>query len=247
MSPDLLYNPVAAGPVLSAYLLGTVEFESALALQRLLAYQAAGDRDRAALVLCEHPPLLTVGRHGSRAHVLYEPEELQLRGWPVRWVNRGGGCLLHLPGQLAVYPVVALDRIGLGVRDYVARLEEVLRAVLSDFGVRGEGRPGRAGVWVGGRLAAAVGVAVRDWVAYYGAWLNINPDLSLLRPVRWGGLDGIMTSLERERHGPVRSALVRERLLEQFASHFGFARTALFTSHPALTRKSAPGAVAASP
>src|SRR5262249_29179897 len=82
--------------LLQVYLLGTVEFEAALALQRLLAYQIAGARDRAALILCDHPPLITVGRQGSRAHILYEPEELQALRWQVRWVNRGGGCMLHL-------------------------------------------------------------------------------------------------------------------------------------------------------
>src|SRR6266567_9392054 len=98
----------APQPGLHVYLLGLVEFEAALRLQRLLVYQASGEPAQAALVLCEHPPLITVGRQGSHAHILYDREELAARRWPVRWVNRGGGCLLHLPGQLAVYPVLPL-------------------------------------------------------------------------------------------------------------------------------------------
>src|SRR5712691_2702948 len=90
IEPPIL--PVHAGPdaALQVYLLGLVEFESALVLQRRLAYQVAGDRDGAVLFLCEHPPLITVGRQGSRAHILCEPEELRARQWRVRWVNRGG-------------------------------------------------------------------------------------------------------------------------------------------------------------
>ncbi|HZT81228.1 MAG TPA: lipoyl(octanoyl) transferase LipB [Gemmataceae bacterium] len=238
----------AAGPALQAYLLGTVPFDAALALQRLLVYDVGSDRDSAALVVCEHPPLITVGRQGSRAHVLCEPEELRARRWEVRWVNRGGGCLLHLPGQFAVYPVLALDRRGLGLQAYLDRLHEVVLAVLDDFGVRGETRPGRPGVWAGGRLIAAVGVAVRGWVSYHGVLLNVNPDLAPFRLVRSGGPgDGPMTSLERERRGPLRPALVRERLLEHFAARFGFMRTSLFFDHPALPRRAPAAPVAARP
>src|SRR5262252_2625833 len=112
------FAPVTGGSAdiaLQAYLLGTVDFDAALALQRQLVYQVGGERDQAALVLCEHPAAITVGRQGSRAHILYEPEELHSLRWRVRWVNRGGGCLLHLPGQLAVYPILPLDRLGLGL------------------------------------------------------------------------------------------------------------------------------------
>jgi lipoyl(octanoyl) transferase len=243
-------QPVAAAAdvALQAYLLGSVDFEAALAFQRRLVYHVSGDRDSAALVLCEHPPLITMGRHGSRAHLLAEPEELRSRRWQVRWVNRGGGCLLHLPGQLAVYPVLALDRLGLGVQDYLGRLQDVVVAVLDDFGVRGDTRAGQAGVWVGPRLVAAVGVAVRDWVTYYGAFLNVNPPLHPFRLVRATPFgDGVMTSLERERRGPLRPALVRERLLEHFAARFGFLRTSLFSDHPSLSRKAANDALAARP
>jgi lipoyl(octanoyl) transferase len=198
------------------------------------------------LVLCEHPPLITVGRDGSHTDVRLEPVELRARRWEVRGVNRGGGCLLHLPGQLAVYPVVALDRFGLGLREYLDRLHAVLLTVLDDFSVRGETRPGQAGVWVGSRLIAAVGVAVRSWVSYFGAALNVNPDLGPFRGVHTGAAgDGPMTSLARERHGALRPAEVRQRLLEHFAAGFGFTRTSLFSSHPLLARRAPSSPVAA--
>src|SRR5207253_2503269 len=112
----------STGPVLQVYLLGTVDFEEMLRVQRRLVYDVAGDRDRAVLILCEHPPGISVGREGSREHIRCGPAELAARRWPVRWVNRGGGCLLHLPGQLAIYPIVALDRLGLGLQAYLDHL-----------------------------------------------------------------------------------------------------------------------------
>jgi lipoyl(octanoyl) transferase len=231
--------------VLQVYMLGLVEFEAALALQRRLVYQVTGDRNTAALILCEHPPLVTVGREGSWSHLYCDPAELQARRWRIRWVNRGGGCLLHVPGQLAFYPILPLNRLGLGLQSYVDRLGEVVVSLLSDFDIRGQTRRDDSGVWVGGRPIAGIGVAVHDWVTYYGFSFNVNPDLQPFRLVRWGAKDGEpMTSLERERRGRLRPSHVRERLLEHFAAHFPFARTSVFSEHPLLTRKACPDALA---
>ncbi|MCS6850365.1 MAG: lipoyl(octanoyl) transferase LipB [Gemmataceae bacterium] len=231
-----LPTPPRPGSTLQAYLLGQVDFEALLAVQQRLVYEVAGNRDQAVLILCEHPPLITVGREGSRAHILYELDELRSRELTVRWVNRGGGCWLHAPGQLAIYAVLPLDRLGLGLQAYVRRLETVARAVLADFYVPSHLHASHAGVWVGNRPLAPIGVAVRHWVSYYGAIFNVHPDLRPFRWVRLGHADaGPMTSLERERRGPLRPALVRERFLEHFAAQFGFARTTLFFEHPQLT------------
>src|SRR5258708_25372800 len=109
----------AADFTLQVYLLGVVEFESALVLQRRLAYQVAGERDGAMLLLCEHPPLITVGRQGSRAHILCEPEELRAREWRVRWVNPGGGCGPPPPRPLPRYPILPLDPPAPRARPYL--------------------------------------------------------------------------------------------------------------------------------
>jgi lipoyl(octanoyl) transferase len=235
-----------SGGALRAYLLGEIGFEEALALQRALAFQVSEERSAVALVLCEHPPLITVGRQGNPAHIRFDHDDLRNRRWRVRWVNRGGGCLLHVPGQLAVYSILALDRHGLGLQAYLARLHCVLAAVLDDFSVQAQGRPGEAGLWVGQRMVASVGVAVRDWVAYYGAFINVNPDLAPFRLVHTGGpSDGPMTSLVRERRGGLRPSLVRQRLLEHYAAAFSCERTSVFFHHPPLGRPARAGAVAA--
>jgi lipoyl(octanoyl) transferase len=242
MQPDVSISErtTPTGSVLRVYLLGLVEFEAALALQQTLVYETAGERASAALVLCEHPPILTVGREGSPADIRCDRDELRARRWPLRWVNRGGGSLLHLPGQLAIYPIVPLDWRGLRPTDYLESLHRILVAVLNDFDVPAVTRPRQPGVWVGQRLIAGVGVAVRDWVAYFGAVLNINPDLLPFRIVRSTAHEREpMTSLERERRGRLRPALVRERLLAHFTTEFPFERTALFSNHPSLERRPA--------
>jgi lipoyl(octanoyl) transferase len=209
--------------LLRVYLLGSLDFDQAMQLQRGLAFQLA-ERGGAALILCEHPPLITVGRQGGPGHIRATPQELAARQWSVRWVHRGGGTFLHLPGQLAIYPLLPLDRRGLSVRGFLDRLHRVLVAVLDDFSVAGRTRRDQAGVWVEDRLIAAVGVAVCRWVSTFGAVFNIDPDLTLFRLVQTGG-EAPMTSLARERRGALRPSLVRQRLVEHFRDEFGFAQT----------------------
>jgi lipoyl(octanoyl) transferase len=225
--------PSSNSPLLRAYLLGTLEFDAVVRLQRSLAFQLSEVDAGGALLLCEHPPLITVGRHGSPGDISLTPDELAARQWPVRWVPRGGGCFLHLPGQLALYPLMNLERLGLDVPAYLRRLQEVLIALLDDFGIHASYRPDQAGVHVGGRLLAALGIGVRGGISLFGAVINLDPDLTLFRLVHTGAPgDGPMTSLARERKGPLRTALVRQRLLEHFARVFGFERTELFFAPP---------------
>lgn len=223
------------GPALSAYLLGQIGFDEVLHLQRRLHFDITGDRAQAALVLCEHPPLITVGRQGSSRHIHIDSRELHWRNWPVRWVQRGGGCWLHLPGQLAVYFLLPLDRAGLRIPEFQAKLCDVICHVIGDFSVRGAALPDGSGVMASSRLVAGLGVAVRDWVTTFGACLNIHPDLDAYHMVRSYPLASEpMTSLQRERRGPVRPPLVRQRLLEHLATSFRFSRVSIFTDHPAL-------------
>src|SRR5689334_20082877 len=105
-------------PSLRAHLLGCVDFDAALRMQRALVFHATEGAEPT-LVLCEHPPLITVGRHGSPADIRLSTEDLLARRWAVRWVPRGGGCFLHLPGQLALYSVLSLECLGLDIPGYI--------------------------------------------------------------------------------------------------------------------------------
>jgi lipoyl(octanoyl) transferase len=233
MAAELVQNG-ASDRTLQVYLLGCVPLEHLLRLQRRLHFDITGDRRSSALIVCEHPATITVGRQGSRSHIHLESEELGLRGWPIRWVNRGGGCVLHLPGQFAIYPILPLDRLGCEIGDYLRLLAESVRNMLADFTVHANVRIDEHGVWAGDRMLAALGVSVCDWVTGHGAFVNVHPDLDLFRGVTTVPSAQPMTSLERERRGAVRPSLVRERLIEHFRVRFGFTRVSLFTDHAAL-------------
>lgn len=230
--------------VLHAYLLSRVGFDDWLALQRRFVYDVRGDRSSGVLVLCEHPPTISIGREGSSEHIRIEPEELAALDWPVRWVNRGGGCLLHVPGQIACYPIISLDSLGIHLQEYLTRLHGVIHDVLTECHVPAELHSDSAGVWVGERRVAHVGVAVSDWVTYFGSAINVDCPLKSFRAVQCDGAAKPMTSIEREKRGRARASTVRQRFVELFAARFGFERVSLFHHHPSLPRKARVHAVA---
>ena len=126
--------------------------------------------------LLEHPPLYTAGT-SARPEDLLAPAR-----FPVFTAGRGGQYTYHGPGQRVAYLMLDLQRRGPDLRAYIWRLEEWLIRTLREFGVRGERRAGRVGIWVvrpEGTEAkiAAIGVRVRRWVSYHGVALNLDPDL----------------------------------------------------------------------
>src|SRR5271165_3982626 len=132
--------------------------------------------------LLEHPPLYTAGT-SARDEDLLEPRRL-----PVHHTGRGGRYTYHGPGQRIAYVMLDLDRRDRDVRCHVHRLEEWMIRTLARFGVNGERRDGRVGIWVargGGEeeKIAAIGVRVRRWVTYHGVALNVDPELDHYRGI----------------------------------------------------------------
>jgi lipoyl(octanoyl) transferase len=124
----------------------------------------------------EHPPLYTAG---TSAH----DQDLIDPRFPVYGSGRGGEYTYHGPGQRVAYVMLDLRDRGQDVRGFVRNLEEWIILSLAEFGITGERKPGRVGVWVthaDGReeKIAALGVRVRKWITFHGISLNVDPDLS---------------------------------------------------------------------
>ncbi len=222
---------------LEVYLLGTLDFDAALFLQERLVYEISGRDDRqGALLLCEHPPVVTVGRGGSRAHFRRDPAEFATQGLNVRWLNRGGGCLVHGPGQLAVYPILPLARLQLHLDEYLHRLEESLIGAVKPLHVAAERRIGRRGVWSPAGQFGFVGAAVKRWVSYHGLFVNVDPSLRLMRLVDPSGTNEWVTSLAAERVRRTSMHAVREGMVTNLAERLGYASVHVYTGHPLLAR-----------
>ena len=229
-------------PPLEVYLLGLVEFEDAQQLQRRLVYDL-GEGGGGALVLCEHPPTISVGRSGSRMHVLADDVALRDSGIRVRWTNRGGGCVQHVPGQHAAYLVLPLDRLGLNLQDYLDGLNRALIGVLAEFDLVGTTRPEAAGVFLGHARVASLGVAVNRWIAYHGVTLNVGPFLEWFDLIDEPGIGARplrQTSMEARRHNPAPMSRVREALIRQLETVFRLERHHVYTTHPLIRRKVRP-------
>jgi lipoyl(octanoyl) transferase len=158
---------------------GLVAYEAALAEMDARAAAIAEGTSPELVWLLEHPPLYTAGTSARDAEVI------EAR-FPVHRAGRGGQLTYHGPGQRVAYVMLDLKRRGPDVRRFVSALEEwIIRAVAS-FGIDGERRAGRIGVWVrrpdkGGGCEdkiAAIGVRIKRWVTLHGIALNVHCELA---------------------------------------------------------------------
>ena len=157
------------------------------------------------LILCEHSPVITLGRNARRENILLPEAELARRGVAVHPTNRGGDVTYHGPGQLVGYPILHLAALRKDVVWYVRALEEVLIRAVGEFGVAATRRTAPVskrqlytGVWVGKEKLAAIGVHLARWVTSHGFALNVTTDLSHFDFIVPCGLaDKHVTSLAR--------------------------------------------------
>jgi len=229
-------NTDSRSPAVETYLLGRIAYHRCLTLQqRLIGQIAPRDDGQIALLLCEHPQVITIGRGGSPEQVALENRLIRSRQIEIRWVNRGGGCLLHCPGQLAVYPIVPLQWHGFTPGEYLERLQAGIIETLDELNIRARTPPGRHGVWGRTGQLAALGVAIRNWVSYHGAFLNVCPPMGLFRLVQSDPQQHTrMSCLVAERQGVVRMTTVRAALVRHLTEAFGCQRYHLYTGHPLL-------------
>lgn len=177
------------------------DYHQAWALQRQVHDSVASGASGPQVLYVEHPPVYTAGRRT-------EPHERPADGTPVVEVDRGGRITYHGPGQLVGYPIVFLPR-GVGVVDYVRRLEQALISVLADYGISAGRVPGRTGVWLGAttslpeRKIAAIGIRVTRRTTLHGFALNVNCELAdFARIVPCGISDAGVTSMAAEMSQP---------------------------------------------
>jgi lipoyl(octanoyl) transferase len=242
-SPDSPHGPVSV----LFHLLGNLPFDSFLALQRRLVYELGTEtRARIVVLICEHPPLITIGRRGSRAHIRLSGEQLRWRQLSVRWVSRGGGCVLHGPGQLSICPLIPLALTGWSLGQYRHRLQQGLIHTLNALAI--PARPGNRdwGIWGRSGQLAAVGISVRNEITQHGVYLNVNPSMSSYhylavpeasRPTApaLGRTDRMGCLLAEKRQG-VKMAQVRTVLMEQLSAAWGTEHYQVLAGHPFLEK-----------
>lgn len=188
--------------------LGTIDYAECWELQRrlfdgLLASKARGEEGEQYLLFCEHPPVYTLGKSGHEDNMLVSEEFLRSRGASLYRIDRGGDITFHGPGQLVGYPILDLEKEGIGLKEYIHSIEQAVIDTVAEYGICGTRVAGAAGVWLvdGGplRKIAAIGVRSSRWVTMHGFALNVNTDLDwfgLINPC--GFADRGATSIAKE-------------------------------------------------
>lgn len=178
------------------------------------------------ILLTEHPPVVTLGRHADRNNLIVTREFLKSAGFEIAEIERGGDVTIHSPGQVVMYPIINLRKHNLGVKDYVHLLEESAIRTLYQFGIDGRKVDNAPGVWINPgttyeRKISALGIKCSRFVTMHGLSLNVNNDLSLFNFInpcgfKDKGVTSIQNELSRIKGDPVTPNAVAKILVAQF-------------------------------
>ncbi|KAF4522720.1 hypothetical protein B566_EDAN010926 [Ephemera danica] len=207
---------------------GLIKYDQAYKLQKVLAARHIKNCDKTppdTLLLVEHPAVYTVGIRSSQYG---EDEERRLKdlGADFHRTNRGGLITFHGPGQLVAYPIINLKTFGLGIRDYVCRIEKTVMLTCAELGLNNvytSNEPNETGVWVKNGKICAIGVHASRYITSHGLALNCNTDLSWYSHIVPCGLVGKqVTSLSKELNRNVRISDTIPAFVQAFSnnSHF---------------------------
>ena len=147
-----------------------------------------GSASAGTILLVEHPPVYTLGKSGHAENLLIGREALEAMGAQFFHIDRGGDITFHGPGQLVCYPILDLERLGIGLRAYIAALEEAVIRTVARQGIEAGRIDGASGVWLGKgvtpggkgpvRKICAIGVRSSRYVTMHGFALNVSTDLA---------------------------------------------------------------------
>ena len=223
---------------LEVHLLGLVEYSALLGLQEYLTYELSGRSDTSGvLLLCEHPPLISVGRDGRSANVFLSEDDKSKLDVPVFWTSRGGGAYAHGPGQIAMYLMIPLNRLAIGISEYRERLETAVCETCRELRVPAKRLTASAGIWGRAGQLGFFGASVRSWVTNYGLYLNVSLSSDLLKLTVSNPEGERATSIQAHRVQPVHMPALRESLIRTISTQFGYQLTDVSTGHPLLKNK----------
>lgn len=179
------------------------------------------------LIFVEHPGVYTLGKSGSENNLFLDNVQLREKGAQFYRIDRGGDITYHGPGQIVGYPIFDLEKLRIGLREYVFRLEEAIIKTIGEYGLAGSRLQGGTGVWLDpeikgrSRKICAIGVKASRFITMHGFAFNVNTDLSwfdFINPC--GFTDRGVTSLQKEtgkeENIETVKAILKEKLKEQF-------------------------------
>jgi len=207
--------------------LGLRPYREVWELQKSLQQALIDNDGEEMLILCEHQPVITMGKSAKKENILCSSEELAAKGVEVFEIERGGDVTYHGPGQLVGYPILDLNRHRRDVHWYMRGLEEVLINALAKFDINGRRLDGKTGVWVRDNgdsrymKIASMGVRLSRWVTLHGFALNVGDCSFGFNLINTCGFrSDEMTWMERAAGKPVAMESVGAAVKEAFWGFF---------------------------
>ena len=183
-------------------------------MQRLT--RARDDQTRDEFWITEHYPVYTQGLNGRTEHLLATGDI------PVLQVDRGGQVTYHGPGQLVIYFLLDLNRLGKGVRAFVTDIEQSIIDLLADYGVAAQARRDAPGVYVDDAKIAALGLRIRKGYSYHGLSLNLDMDLSPFSGINPCGFSGLKVTQLADHVDDFDQAAIQHQLCQNLIGHLGY-------------------------
>ena len=146
------------------------------------------EREAGWLLLVEHNPVYTLGKSGKDENMLVSEAYLRSIGAEFFHIDRGGDVTFHGPGQVVGYPILDLEQVGIGLREYINSLEEAIIGVCAEWGIQAGRIAGASGVWLDAdtaraRKICAIGVRASRYVTMHGFALNVTTDLGWFQKI----------------------------------------------------------------
>ena len=178
-------------------------------------------------LLCEHPPVYTLGKSGKKENVLMSDEELLQNNISFFNTNRGGDITFHGLQQIVCYPILDLENYYTDIGRYLRNLEETVILTLAEYGIKGSRSKGETGVWIAPDIAGqerkicAIGVRCSRWITMHGFALNVNTNLTYFNNIIPCGIQNKqVTSMQKELGFFVDFNEVKEKLKKNFEKVF---------------------------
>ncbi len=178
-------------------------------------------------LLCEHPPVYTLGKSGKKENVLMSDDELEANDIAFFNTNRGGDITFHGLQQIVGYPILDLENYYTDIGKYLRNLEEMIILTIAEYGIKGGRSKGETGVWIDAdisgkeRKICAIGVRCSRWITMHGFAMNVNTDLSYFNHIIPCGIENKqVTSIEKELGYKVDYAAVKEKVKKNFEKVF---------------------------
>jgi lipoyl(octanoyl) transferase len=209
-------------PILVTVLPGLIDYQEGLNLQRALLSLRQQNKIGDILLLLEHPPVLTLGKHADENHILFPAETLEAQGIKVYETDRGGDVTYHGPGQVVGYPIIHLQENRLSVRQYVWLLEQLFIDLLDkEYSLEAYRDPDYPGVWFDKQKITAIGCAIKKRVTIHGFAFNVNTNLEHFKVINpCGIIDRGVISLQAIFGYPLEMDLVKKLIIEYFCRSF---------------------------